>query len=57
LSIPASRLVQSIVFGATSDIVPYAVVPVILMLVTLAAVFGPARRASTIDPMKALRDE
>jgi ABC-type antimicrobial peptide transport system permease subunit len=57
LSIPASRLVQSIVFGATSDIVPYAVVPILLMLVTLAAVFGPARRASTIDPMKALRDE
>jgi putative ABC transport system permease protein len=57
LGIPASRLVRSIVFGATSDVVAYIVVPGVLMAVTLVAVFGPARHASTIDPMKALRDE
>ena len=57
LSIPASRLVQSIVFGASSDWMPYTVVPILLILVTLMAIYGPARRASMIDPMKALRDE
>ncbi len=57
ISIPCARLLQSIVFGATSDWVPYMVVPGILLLVTLASIYGPARRASVIDPMKALREE
>jgi ABC-type antimicrobial peptide transport system permease subunit len=57
LNIPANRFVKSIVFGAGTDILPYVAVPIVLMVVTLVAVFGPARRASTIDPMKALRDE
>ncbi len=57
ISIPGARLLQSIVFGATSDWVPYIVVPGILLLVTLASIYGPARRASVIDPMKALREE
>lgn len=56
-SVPAGRVLQSVVFGASSDWLPYAVVPILLMLVTLAAIYGPARRASMIDPMKALRDE
>jgi predicted permease len=57
VSIPASRFVKSVVFGATTDIVPYIVVPIVLMVVTLIAVIAPAYRASTIDAMKALRDE
>jgi predicted permease len=57
LSLPASRVLQSVVFGASSDWMPYVVVPILLMLVTLVAVCGPALRASMIDPMKALRDE
>jgi len=57
VSVPTRRLVQAVIFGAASDVIPYFVVPVVLMLVTLVAVLGPARHASTIDPMKALRDE
>ena len=57
VGIPAGWLMKSIVFGANSDVYPYIVVPIVLMVVTLIAVFAPARHASTIDAMKALRDE
>jgi len=57
LSVPASRFLQSIVFGAASDWMPYVVVPVLLMILTLLASYGPAWRASAIDPVRALRDE
>ena len=38
----------------------YAVFPAIalpLLLITLLATFEPARRASLVEPMRALRDE
>ena len=57
ITYPASRALQSIVFGASSDWLPYAVVPGMLISVTVLAIYGPARRASMIDPVKALRDE
>jgi putative ABC transport system permease protein len=57
ISFSASRLLRSLVFTASTDWVPYAVVPTILFMVTVLATYGPAKRAATIDPMKALRDE
>jgi putative ABC transport system permease protein len=58
LSLFASRLIASMLFGVrTFDATTYAIViPVVLVVVVLAAAI-PARRASRIDPMAALRHE
>ncbi|MGE5325011.1 MAG: FtsX-like permease family protein, partial [Actinomycetota bacterium] len=53
-----TRLMQSMVFGvSTSDPLTYAAVAVLLILVGLFAAYVPARRATMIDPMIALRAE
>ncbi len=41
----------------THDVITFAVVPVVLAAASLLAAFVPARRAASIDPMKALRAE
>ncbi len=56
-SFPIGGLLKSFVFTAGADWIPYIVVPILMMLVTVLATYGPARRASRIDPIKALRDE
>jgi ABC-type antimicrobial peptide transport system permease subunit len=55
-SIGVTRLMSSLLFGVSStDPTTFAVVPVVLGIVTLAACFIPARRATRVSPMEALK--
>ena len=52
----ASRFIDTLLFGVTTgDVATYAVVPAVILLVTLLACLSPARRAARLDPIKALR--
>ncbi|PYR61557.1 MAG: hypothetical protein DMF85_01880 [Acidobacteria bacterium] len=58
ISLAATRLLRSQLFGVEStDALSYAGVAVLLGIVALAACYLPARRASAVDPMIALRHE
>ena len=53
-----TRVMASLLFGiSTTDILTFAIVPTILILVALLASVVPARRATRVDPVVALRDE
>jgi predicted permease len=53
-----SRLMASLLFGVgASDPLTYAVVAVLLVAAAVVASYLPARRASAVDPMDALRAE
>jgi putative ABC transport system permease protein len=55
VSLPLPKLFEAMFYGLpTGDVRIYVMVPITMVLVALLAVYIPARRASGIDPMRAL---
>ena len=51
-------VLASLLFGIRPmDVVAFTAMPLILGIVALAAAYIPARRASAVDPVRALRTE
>jgi putative ABC transport system permease protein len=58
VSVFVGRLLTSVLAGlATPNPFAYGLVPITLIGMTIAASYVPARRAASIDPLRALRDE
>ena len=57
-SLALVRLLSTLVFGiSTHDVVTFATVPLLIAVVAAVACYLPARRATRVDPMIALRYE
>jgi putative ABC transport system permease protein len=57
-AVASSRLLQTLLFGVSPfDPMTLTFAVVLILLLVLGASFVPARKAATIDPMRALREE
>ncbi len=57
-AVPLSRYLASLLYGVKPfDPVTYAAVSAPLVLIVLAATYLPARRASAVEPVEALRTD
>jgi ABC-type antimicrobial peptide transport system permease subunit len=53
-----SKLAASFLYGIQPhDVLTFAIVPPLLLLIAMAACWIPARSAASVDPMQALRTE
>ncbi len=57
LALLADRGVKAVFYSASTDWTAFLLAPTMLLAMTAMAAYGPARRASRIDPMTALRYE
>ena len=58
VSFASTRAVSSLLYGvSTFDPITFAGIPLVLVGVTVLASYIPARRATRVDPVEALRDE
>ena len=57
-ALAASRLVRGMLYGGSAlDPLTFVGVPLVLLGVAMLAIWIPARRAATVDPMVALRTD
>jgi ABC-type antimicrobial peptide transport system permease subunit len=57
-AVALTRVMASLLFGvSTTDVVTFAAVPVLLLVSAVVASLVPARRATRVNPVVALRDE